>query len=95
MNLAKLDRVSDKLNFLFQYISSLKEENRKLKRQVYGLELNLAQTRAKPESSEARTKFTELAAERDRLMAEREMIRVKLKAVIEKVNALEHAEPGQ
>lgn len=95
MNLAKLDRVSDKLNFLFQYISSLKEENRKLKRQVYGLELNLAQTRAKPESAEMQTARSGLAAERDRLLAERETIRVKLQSVLEKVNALDQAEAGQ
>jgi len=90
MRFSRFDEVHKKLQFLFDYVTSLKDENRELKRKVYSLEINLSQARAATESKESRRKFSALVEERDRLIMERELIRNKVKAALEKVGTLEN-----
>ncbi|MBI5816122.1 MAG: hypothetical protein HZB29_11010 [Nitrospinae bacterium] len=81
-----MEKVEDKLTFLFSYISGLKEENRELKRKVYSLELNLAQAKSAAAPEGLKTKHSSLIEERDRLMMERELIRKKMETLISRID---------
>ena len=70
MDFSLLDAVSERLRALFMAMSALKEENRRLKRQVYSLELNLSQARAHAEPESYKAKYSALVEERDRLVME-------------------------
>lgn len=92
MNFSLLDRLREQLFFLFNYVNDLKEENRELKRTVYGLEKALEKRGAAPAAESWRTERAELVEERDRLMMERELVRKKLEAVIGKLDEALEAE---
>lgn len=92
MDISRIDRVSEKLHVLFEYINSLKEENIELKRKVYALEINLKQVKASAGPEGLKSKYSELVEERDRLMMERELVRGKVKSALDRLEELEGAE---
>jgi len=94
MDFTALEKVEGKLSFLFQYITTLKEENRELKRKVYALELNLNQAKAASSPDALKLKHASLIEERDRLMMERELFRKKVEGVIAKLDSAIEEERG-
>lgn len=86
MDLARLEKLQEKLNSLFEHTNSLKEENRDLKRKIYSLELNISQLKAAGAMDSMKTKYAELVEERDRLMMERELIRKKVEGIVDRLD---------
>jgi len=89
MDFSRLDKVQERLNSLFEYINSLKDQNRQLKRKVYSLEINLEQARAASRGRDMKKKYSSLVEERDRLIMEREFIRNKVRGVINKLDDMQ------
>lgn len=85
MDFTKFDRVREQLFFLFNYINDLKEENRELKRKVYSLEKGLNEAKSGPIDDSLKARHSDLIEERDRLVMERELIRKKVEAVMERL----------
>lgn len=90
MDFTGFERIGQKLAMLLQHVRELKEENRLLKRKIYGLELSLNQAKASAQvggfEPKKNDKQTDLIEERDRLMMERELIRKKVQGMLEKVD---------
>lgn len=87
MDFSRIDLVKEKLSLLFKRIDNLKSENRDLKGKVYSLESSLKQTKSS-DSTDLRTKYSNLVEERDRLMMERELIRNKVKIMVKRIDSL-------
>ncbi len=100
MDFSGLDAIGQKLVMLLQHVRELKEENRLLKRKIYGLELSLNQAKASAQvgvfDPGKNEKQSQLIEERDRLMMERELIRKKVQGMLEKVDTylVENGEGG-
>ncbi len=94
MDFSRFDKVQERLNALFEYINSLKDQNRQLKRKVYSLELNLEQARAASQGRDMKKKYSLLVEERDRLIMEREFIRNKVQGVINKLDDIQKSGSG-
>lgn len=92
MDFTALDKISDKLYFLFSHISELKEENKELKRRIYALELNLSQVKAasvsQREMQDLKTKYSSLVKEYDELVMQKELIRKKVDGMIERLDEI-------
>ena len=90
MDILQIDKLRNKLLFLFEYIDNLKDENRQLKQQLDSLETNLKQSRIVAGAGELKSKYKSLIEERDRLVMERELIRNKVKTMIERIETPEN-----
>ena len=86
MDFVRLEKLQEKLNSLFEYTNSLKEENRELKRKIYALDLNMSQMKAASAMDSFKTKYAGLVEERDRLMMERELVRKKVEGIVERLD---------
>ena len=91
MDISRIDKLRSKLLFLFEYIDNLKDENRQLERKLYSLETNLKQSRIVAGAGELKDKYKNLVEERDRLVMERELIRNKVKIMIERIETPENS----
>lgn len=93
MDFVKLEKLQEKLNSLLDYTTSLKEENRELKRKIYSLDLNLSQIKAASAMDSFKAKYMGLVEERDRLMMERELVRKKVEGIVGRLDvAIEEEE---
>jgi capsule polysaccharide export protein KpsE/RkpR len=93
MDFVRLEKLQEKLDTLFEYTNSLKEENRELKRKIYSLDLNLSQLKATSAMDSFKAKYAGLVEERDRLMMERELVRKKVEGIVGRLdNAIEEEE---
>lgn len=88
MDFSRIDLAKEKLGLLFKRMKDLKSENQSLKGRVYSLESDLIQTKSS-DSSDLQAKYSNLVKERDRLMMERELIRSKVKIMVERIDSLE------
>jgi FtsZ-binding cell division protein ZapB len=84
MDFLHIDLVKKKLSLLFARIESLKSENHDLKRKMS----SLSQGRSS-DHTDLKAKYSNLVKERDRLMMERELIRGKVKVMVDRIDALE------
>ncbi len=88
MDFSRIDLAKEKLGLLFKRMKDLKSENQSLKGRVYSLESDLIQAESS-DSSDLQAKYSNLVKERDRLMMERELIRSKVKIMIERIDSPE------
>ncbi|VAX17000.1 hypothetical protein MNBD_NITROSPINAE04-841 [hydrothermal vent metagenome] len=88
MDFSRIDLVKKKLGLLFKRMKDLKSENQSLKGRVYSLESDLIQSKSS-DSRDLQAKYSNLVKERDRLMMERELIRSKVKIMVERIDSLE------
>lgn len=86
MDFARLEKLQEKLDSLFEYTNNLKEENRELKRKIYSLDLNISQLKAASAHDSFKVKYARLVEERDRLMMERELVRKKVEGIVERLD---------
>lgn len=87
MDFSYFDKAEDKVNSLANYIKGLKEENREFARNVYSLEIDLKKKLPSEEDLIAlKEKHSGLIEERDRLMMEREFLRKKIEAMINRLD---------
>ena len=91
MDFSRIDLVKGKLSLLFKRIEGLKSENRDLQRKVNSLESSLEQTKSS-DISDLRAKYSNLVEERDRIMMERELIRSKVKIMVDRIDSLKEKE---
>lgn len=87
MDFSRIDLVREKLAIVFRRIEGLKSENQTLRGKVSSLEASLKQAKSN-DSSQLRTKYSNLVEERDRLMMERELIRGRVKIMVDRIDSV-------
>lgn len=86
MDFSRIDLVKEKLSLLFKRMEDLKSENQTLKGKVSSLETSLKQSTSTDDG--LRIRYSTLVKERDRLMMERELIRSKVKIMVDRIDSL-------